>query len=121
MDLSEYRAFVRDLMGEGGPRPATLYDLAFGLGEEAGEVLGKFKRLERGDYHTIPNALGSYPLVDTARFKADLKKELGDVLWYLTALADRHHMSLQEILDANVEKLEARRSAGTLKGTGDAR
>jgi NTP pyrophosphatase (non-canonical NTP hydrolase) len=42
--------------------------------------------------------------------------ELGDVLWYVTALALALGYSLEDIADANVEKLKVRRAAGKATG-----
>lgn len=41
-----------------------------------------------------------------------VKKELGDVLWYVSQLASECGISLQEIADANIEKLRARYPEG---------
>jgi NTP pyrophosphatase (non-canonical NTP hydrolase) len=53
--------------------------------------------------------------------RAKLKKELGDVLWYLAAIARDHGMSLQEIAQANIEKLYSRLTRDQIKGSGDNR
>ena len=37
-----------------------------------------------------------------------MKKELGDVLWYLSALAKQFGFTLEEIMEHNIEKLIAR-------------
>jgi NTP pyrophosphatase (non-canonical NTP hydrolase) len=47
-----------------------------------------------------------------------LKKELGDVLWYITAVASDNKLTLQEIAEANVAKLRARYPEGFVKGGG---
>lgn len=58
----------------------------------------------------------------TARIsKEDILKELGDVQWYLAALADEYGFTLEEVMQANVTKLRARREKGTLQGSGDDR
>ncbi len=44
---------------------------------------------------------------------------MGDVLWYLAALAHDCGLSLQAIAEKNIEKLKARQKAGTLHGEGD--
>lgn len=50
-----------------------------------------------------------------------LKKELGDVLWFVAGMATMHGFDLQEIADLNVRKLEARKAFGTIGGSGDNR
>lgn len=82
-----------------------------GLQEEAGEVAGKFKRLYRGD-----SALQT-PSV----FKEVILLELGDVFWYLARLAGMLDLSLEEVAEANLLKLYARRDAGLIMGDGDNR
>lgn len=44
-----------------------------------------------------------------------LKKEAGDVLWYLTRLADELGTNLEEIARINVEKLNERKKTDNLK------
>lgn len=66
---------------------------ALGLAGEAGEVADLVKK---GIFHQRG--------VD----KEQLKKELGDVLWYLTALCSDLGLSLAEVMDHNLKKLEAR-------------
>ena len=47
--------------------------------------------------------------------------ELGDVLWYIAALADELGIPLEEIAIQNIEKLRGRHARGTIKGEGDNR
>lgn len=48
-------------------------------------------------------------------------KELGDVMWYVSRLADLYGISLEEIMTRNLEKLADRRARGVLHGHGDDR
>lgn len=48
-------------------------------------------------------------------------KELGDVLWYLTAAAKDLGFTLQQVAEENIAKLKARRANGTIHGSGDDR
>jgi NTP pyrophosphatase (non-canonical NTP hydrolase) len=81
-----------------------------GLVGEAGEVSEKIKKLIRDDGSII-----------TASKRQQLKEELGDVLWYVSALAVEFHLSLSEIATANIEKLQHRKERGALRGEGDHR
>lgn len=47
-----------------------------------------------------------------------LKKELGDVLWYITAVASDNQLTLEDVAQANIAKLRARYPNGFEKGGG---
>jgi NTP pyrophosphatase (non-canonical NTP hydrolase) len=81
-----------------------------GLANEAGEVAGKVKKLFRDKGGQIGEA-----------DREALKQELGDVLWYLAQIATELGLSLQEIAEANLEKLKSRLERGQIKGEGDNR
>ena len=84
--------------------------LVLGLVGESGEVAEKFKKWIRD--------LDS----DESRIdRADIAKELGDVLWYVAVLADYLDLSLDDIAKANLAKLASRRDRGLLGGSGDNR
>lgn len=85
---------------------------ALGLGNESGEVLGKIKKWMRGDD-------GEGEMSPERRMA--IKGELGDVLWYLSVLANDLDLSLDEIAGYNLEKLNSRKERGILKGDGDVR
>lgn len=80
---------------------------ALGLTSEAGEVAGKVKKLLRGDYTNIDAQLVAY--------------ELGDVLWYLVRMANNFGYSLDAIANMNMDKLQKRVEANTIRGNGDHR
>ena len=87
--------------------PAThkvLYP-TLGLCGEAGEVAEKVKKQVR----------------DNKFDRHETAKELGDVLWYLTNLANDLGYSLVEIAENNIEKLESRQERGVIQGSGDNR
>lgn len=50
-----------------------------------------------------------------------IKKEIGDILWFVAANATMHGFSLQEIAEMNIKKLQARKEFGTIRGSGDDR
>jgi NTP pyrophosphatase (non-canonical NTP hydrolase) len=94
MDLDEYqRLAVRTLHHPehtGNDTPAML---ALGVAGEGGEVADYMKKVL---FHHIP--------MD----KDKLKKEIGDVMWYIACLANYYDMTLSECAKENVEKLKKR-------------
>lgn len=88
----------------------TIIYPTLGLAGEAGEVAEKVKKIVRDDAGKI-----------SEEKRADLKKELGDVLWYISQLASELDLSLNEIAEANIEKLFSRMDRGVLGGSGDNR
>ncbi len=66
---------------------------ALGLAGESGEVVDLIKK---GIYHQRG--------ID----KDLIKKELGDVLWYVSALCTQFDFTLEEVMEANIKKLKAR-------------
>lgn len=112
--LNEYQGFVWDLAL---PQCKNATYMALGLGE-AGEVQGRHKKLLRGDYRGQD--------ADSVRAKHDeysllLKKELGDLLFYVAGMARASGFTLAEIATSNIEKLHDRRARGVLQGDGDNR
>ena len=99
-----YSAWVeKKIMTEG---QARLVENTLGLVGEAGEVAEKIKKLIR----------------DSSRFQnEEIMKELGDVVFYATALANIYGKGLQEVLELNIAKLDDRQRRGKLKGSGDNR
>lgn len=86
--------------------PDRLVENTLGLVGEAGEVAEKIKKLIR----------------DSNRFTdEDILKEVGDVVFYATALANIYGKGLQEVMELNIKKLDDRQKRGTLKGSGDDR
>lgn len=81
-----------------------------GLSGEAGEVAEKVKKVLRDDNGVV-----------TKEKKEELKKELGDVLWYVSQIATDLKLSLDDIAKTNLEKLSSRLKRGKLKGSGDNR
>lgn len=113
--IDTYDTFVDDMLVSKG----NIKDWTIAIAEETGELCGKVKRLNRGDYeHNVGQGEKvTYP----KQFVDDAVKELGDILYYLTAAAHDLGYSLTDIVEGNVGKLTARKEAGTLRGNGDNR
>jgi NTP pyrophosphatase (non-canonical NTP hydrolase) len=81
---------------------------ALGLTGEAGEVAEKVKKMIR-DSKSLEES------------RDGIIAELGDVLWYVAALAKEIDADLSTIATLNLRKLRDRKKRGTLKGEGDDR
>lgn len=114
MDFKEYNKesskelFYPHSIAE-GVSIAPLY-LALGINGEAGEVGEKVKKVYRdsGGVFTPESIL-------------EIKKEIGDVLWYLNRLSEELGFSLEEASKLNIIKLQDRINREKLKGSGDNR
>ncbi len=106
MQLSAYQIAARRTAIY--PEEAKVTYPALGLAGEVGEVCNKIKKVTRDGLS-----------IDDIR--SDLFKELGDVLWYLSALAHDLDISLENLAEQNLEKLQTRQERGTLQGSGDNR
>lgn len=92
------------------PEVGLIYT-ALGLASEAGEVVGHLKKAIRDD---------AGQAVSSDRRDAILA-EVGDVLWYCARLTAELGASLGDVAQANLDKLSARKQAGTISGSGDKR
>ena len=77
-----------------------------GLIGEVGEFANKYKKVIR----------------DGKVFsKEDMVSELGDILWYLSAIATDANLNLSAIAYMNIDKLRDRQQRNVLGGSGDNR
>ena len=99
-----YSQFVEDkVFTKGRDR---LVENTLGLTGEAGEVAEKIKKLFR----------------DSSKFSdEEVLKELGDILFYVTALSNIFGGNLKTIMEMNMKKLDDREQRGVLSGSGDNR
>lgn len=81
-----------------------------GLAEEAGEVSGKFAKAVRDDNG----------LISEERREA-IKKELGDVCWFVAEISTLLGFKLEDVMQANLDKLASRKKRGVIHGSGDER
>jgi len=84
--------------------------LAMGVAGEAGEVIEKWKKIV---------AYKDGAISDDDR--AELGKELADVVWYIAVMAHELGLSFDDIMRQNLEKLASRKARGVQKGQGDNR
>lgn len=91
-------------------RDDRLFLFLMGLSGETGEVSEKFKKLYRDNDGVM-----------TDEFKLEVTKELGDVLWYVRAIAEELGVPLEDVAKANINKIESRRARNVQHGNGDNR
>ena len=58
---------------------------------------------------------------DPDEFRTKLSKEIGDLLYYISQLANFHDLRLSDIVTENVLKLSDRQERGVIHGSGDER
>lgn len=93
-----------------GAMPTESLYAVLGMVGESGEVAEKFKKLIRDHGGQITEA-----------DKAEIVKELGDVLWYVTVAAHTLGSSLEEVAKINNAKLTSRKARNKISGSGDNR
>ena len=81
-----------------------------GLCGESGEIAEKIKKVIRDEGGIV-----------SEHKKEEIKKELGDVLWYISQIATELRLSLDAIAKANIEKLQSRLERNKISGSGDNR
>ena len=108
MELNEYQK--RALETALYPKEVRILYPTLGLTGEAGEVADKVKKVIRdndGDF--------------SVERRLEIAKELGDVLWYISTLANDLGYTLEEIGELNNRKLSSRKERGVSSGNGDNR
>jgi NTP pyrophosphatase (non-canonical NTP hydrolase) len=78
------------------------------LAGEVGELLSLEAKGRRDGYNL-------------ADYKENLKKELGDILWCVAAIAEDNCLDLEEIAIGNIVKLTSRKARNVIQGNGDNR
>ena len=109
MTINEYQALAMTTLNPELSRKDVLINSVMGLCGESGEAIDVVKKwLAQG--HELD--------------RDHLVKELGDIAWYLAEAATALDLPLEDILEANINKLKTRypegfdtnRSQGRLKG-----
>ncbi len=92
--------------------PTTLKIIypSLGLAGESGEVCEKIKKVYRDKNGVF-----------TADVISEIKKELGDVLWYVQAIAHDLGIKMDDIAEENIKKLYSRKERSVIHGNGDNR
>lgn len=111
MDFNEYQeqtATTAIYPGAGLGNIVARSYTGLGLANEAGEVAGKIKKWLRDG-------------IPFAEVRAQVKGELGDVMWYVARVADEFGLELDDVARSNLDKLQDRKVRGVLGGSGDSR
>jgi len=90
--LNEYSKFQTKT--EKDPLRFGIRYMALGLGGEVGEVLNEVKKFERDDNCIL-----------TEKRKTKIISEMGDVFWYFQGLANKLDISIEDIINNNIDKL----------------
>lgn len=110
MELNEYQKQAEQsaVYPASGTFGGVLYAVVALVGE-AGEIANKTKKIMRD---------GDGEIGELRRM--ELAKEMGDVLWYLAALAGELGIT-EEIAQGNLDKVMKRKAEGKIKGDDDNR
>ena len=92
----EYQIAARRTQKHDLPYRDKLEHALYGLVSEVGEVLGCFQKVHQGHELDVE----------------EVAKEMGDVMWFLSELADCLGLKLASIAFGNIEKLKDRYPAG---------
>ena len=82
----------------------------FGMMGEAGEVSEKIKKIWRDKNKEVGD-----------EDRQEIKKELGDVLWYLSQIAEELGINFDDVAETNIIKTHSRLERNMINGTGDNR
>ena len=91
--------------GAGRPNKESVAIMGLGLAGESGEVVEHLKKFIRDDNINLE----------------ELKKELGDAIYYWCRICKQFGLEPSDVMQANVEKLISRWERGKLRGDGDNR
>lgn len=109
MDFDDYQEKARQTANYPDIGAPYIYPV-IGLAGESGELANKIKKIFRDDGGVL-----------TAERKAQIEGELGDILWYVAQIATELHLSLSDVAEHSIEKLQSRLARGTIVGSGDMR
>ena len=127
MTLNEYQE--RAMVTNAASSDNDTYSL-FGLIAEVGELADKVAKGVRkeiikidGDYiyQGLNGRKNGEPTAEYAELEESMKKELGDVLWFVAHFAQRFRWSLEEVAQLNLDKLADRAKRNVIIGDGDNR
>lgn len=120
LTLNEYQ---EKAMSTCMPTSANPLYMLFMLGEEIGELQGKFsKAIRKGKIRFDGNDIVFTDKAtdeDIAEWEDLVAKECGDILWGVAGICEVLGWDLNNIGNDNLAKLQARKAIGTIDGNGD--
>ena len=109
MNFAEYQSEALKTAVYPNRRSNITYPV-LGLNGEAGEIAEKVKKIMRDKNGIVDDEI-----------RGAIKKELGDVLWYVAALCDELGLDMNDVAVTNIKKLKDRQLRDALHGSGDDR
>ena len=109
MDFKTYQKKARETAQYPDLGSNNIYP-TLGLVGEAGEVAEKVKKVIRDNNGIFDE-----------QSKIGIKKELGDVLWYIANLCTEFEFNMDDVALQNLSKLKSRAAKGKISGSGDDR
>ena len=128
LEINDYADFVKSTTSAESLRTEVMMDRMFGLQRSNEET--QFSQLltasigmqaESGEFSEIIKKVIFQGKDWNEENRFHLKRELGDVLWYVSALACELNVSLSTVAEENIDKLSSRQERGSLQGSGDNR
>lgn len=122
------RAATKTAIYPGQGTPLGLAYCALKLNGEAGELAEHVGKAMRDDalVPVLASKVAGFPTADlscklTSARMALVVKEVGDVLWYLSAICNELGCTLEDAAAINLRKLKDRSDRDALQGSGDER
>lgn len=120
LSLNKYQTLAMTTCMESSNNP--MYMLLM-LGEEMGELQGKFSKAIRKGWIKVENNQVKFTdkatILDCMEWSDLVLKEIGDIMWGLAGLCHVMGWQFEEAGQTNLDKLKARKAIGTIDGNGD--
>ncbi len=127
MDLNQYQ---KKAMSTCMPSCENISYMLLNLVGEVGEFSSKIAKAvrkeqlkigwwEEGEEAVENDLIPTVSFFEWDKMKVELKKEAGDILWQLAGVCTIMGWELEDVAQGNLDKLAARKEAGTIDGNGD--
>lgn len=117
MELNKYQELA---MTTCMPSSNNFSYMMLNLVGEVGEFASKVaKAIRKGNARVDENNLELTEFPTCIEQADELKKEAGDIFWQFSGICTVMGWSLEDVAQQNLDKLSARKAAGTIDGNGD--